>query len=150
MDNDGQGDVCDSFNNNDIDEDGVNNNEDNCPSTYNPDQEDTDEDGLGDDCAPAPIIIPTPIPTPLPGGSGLPPFAPELPYDASNPIENEMPVKEENNDPVDTQIDIKEEPVLRNPQSNSGCSVVNTLSQSFINLYLMLILIGLKFKKYFI
>lgn len=34
----------------DWDEDGILNNDDNCPNTYNPDQLDTDEDGQGDVC----------------------------------------------------------------------------------------------------
>ena len=37
---------------NDEDEDGVTDSEDNCPSVYNPDQLDTDNDGLGDACDP--------------------------------------------------------------------------------------------------
>jgi len=48
-DQDGTGDVCDD----DIDGDGFLNNGDNCPTDYNPGQEDTDEgggDGLGDVC----------------------------------------------------------------------------------------------------
>jgi uncharacterized repeat protein (TIGR01451 family) len=36
----------------DIDEDGVVDTEDNCPSVYNPDQTDSDNDGLGDACDP--------------------------------------------------------------------------------------------------
>lgn len=36
--------------NTDIDGDGVNNLEDNCPCAYNPDQDDTDGDGFGDAC----------------------------------------------------------------------------------------------------
>jgi len=36
----------------DIDGDGIPNDEDNCPEDYNPDQEDMDEDGLGDVCDP--------------------------------------------------------------------------------------------------
>ncbi len=34
----------------DVDQDGVENELDNCPDTYNPDQEDTDGDGVGDAC----------------------------------------------------------------------------------------------------
>ena len=34
----------------DLDEDGINNNEDNCPNIYNPDQTDIDGDGAGDAC----------------------------------------------------------------------------------------------------
>ena len=62
-DADGQGDECDECTRdaqNDIDDDGYCNGEgylspktgdqDNCPSTYNPDQTDTDSDGLGDLC----------------------------------------------------------------------------------------------------
>jgi hypothetical protein len=37
----------------DIDGDGVNDWDDNCPDTFNPEQEDTDGDGLGDACDPA-------------------------------------------------------------------------------------------------
>ncbi len=43
---DGMPDGCD----NDDDNDGVNDTEDNCPLTYNPDQNDTDSDGFGDAC----------------------------------------------------------------------------------------------------
>jgi hypothetical protein len=38
----------------DMDDDGVGDDDDNCPSTPNPDQEDTDGDGLGDECDPFP------------------------------------------------------------------------------------------------
>ncbi|MFQ5453228.1 MAG: choice-of-anchor L domain-containing protein, partial [Candidatus Zixiibacteriota bacterium] len=34
----------------DIDEDGIDDPDDNCPYTYNPNQEDTDGDGVGDAC----------------------------------------------------------------------------------------------------
>ena len=34
----------------DLDEDGINNDEDNCPDIYNPDQTDIDGDGAGDAC----------------------------------------------------------------------------------------------------
>ena len=34
----------------DNDEDGFDDPEDNCPATYNPDQEDIDQDGMGDAC----------------------------------------------------------------------------------------------------
>ena len=69
-DNDGIGDVCDSTpqpyvppsnnppvndnppanNDDDTDGDGVPDDEDNCPDTYNPDQKDNDGDGIGDVC----------------------------------------------------------------------------------------------------
>lgn len=49
-DNDGQGDVCDSFNNDDTDGDGFDNVDDNCPNTANSDQADSDGDGIGDAC----------------------------------------------------------------------------------------------------
>ena len=39
-----------SRNSNDIDDDGVCNNIDNCPENYNPLQEDFDFDNIGDDC----------------------------------------------------------------------------------------------------
>ena len=34
----------------DIDNDGIPNNDDNCPEDHNPDQQDTDDDGIGDVC----------------------------------------------------------------------------------------------------
>ncbi|XP_035688970.1 fibropellin-1-like [Branchiostoma floridae] len=46
MDNDGKGDVCDD----DIDGDGVSNDQDNCPMDPNPDQIDSDGDGIGSLC----------------------------------------------------------------------------------------------------
>lgn len=64
-DEDGIGDVCDpcplgfecpnaSFR--DIDGDGINNSEDNCPRAFNPEQADKDGDGKGDLCDPCPKI----------------------------------------------------------------------------------------------
>ncbi len=47
MDDDGQGDACDS----DLDGDNVPNGQDNCRDVPNPDQKDTDEDGVGDACS---------------------------------------------------------------------------------------------------
>ena len=46
LDGDGQGNICDI----DDDNDDTPDNEDNCPLNANPNQEDTDEDGLGDVC----------------------------------------------------------------------------------------------------
>ena len=46
FDGDGIGNVCDL----DIDGDGVNNDVDNCPEVFNPDQLDTDGNGQGDAC----------------------------------------------------------------------------------------------------
>ena len=43
-------DTCPNDPLNDIDQDGVCGDEDNCPETFNPDQEDADEDGSGDAC----------------------------------------------------------------------------------------------------
>jgi len=40
--------LCDG--NPDIDNDGINSDDDNCPSDYNPDQGDSDADGIGDEC----------------------------------------------------------------------------------------------------
>ncbi len=67
-DNDGVGDVCDvcplnpntttctAFDPNDRDADGEPNATDNCPSVYNPGQEDADMDGKGDVCDPCPTV----------------------------------------------------------------------------------------------
>ena len=43
-------DDCEPCNNPDIDADGTNNDVDNCPNDYNPDQSDSDDDSLGDVC----------------------------------------------------------------------------------------------------
>ncbi|XP_058805689.1 cartilage oligomeric matrix protein isoform X2 [Phymastichus coffea] len=51
-DNDGRGDACDD----DIDNDGVPNDEDNCVKTWNADQMDTDRDGIGDVCDNCPRV----------------------------------------------------------------------------------------------
>lgn len=76
-DNDGVGDVCDPcplnpntttctmFDPNDRDSDGVPNGIDNCPSVYNPLQEDADMDGKGDVCDPCPTV-PNPGPAACP------------------------------------------------------------------------------------
>ena len=56
-DNDGIGDICDSFPfdaDNDIDADGVPGNIDNCKFDSNPNQKDTDNDGIGDICDDSP------------------------------------------------------------------------------------------------
>jgi hypothetical protein len=42
--------INEALNSLDADNDGVFNGNDNCPNDYNPDQEDTDEDGVGDAC----------------------------------------------------------------------------------------------------
>jgi hypothetical protein len=51
-DGDGLGDVCDP----DIDDDGLPNEEDDCPYAYDPLQEDSDEDGVGDACDNCPDV----------------------------------------------------------------------------------------------
>jgi len=50
----------------DSDGDTVIDKEDNCPDIANPDQADSDEDGLGDACDPTPNPAPTETPTPTP------------------------------------------------------------------------------------
>lgn len=47
----------------DQDDDGVPDDEDNCPTVPNPSQVDSDGDGLGDECDPTPTPTPTPAPT---------------------------------------------------------------------------------------
>jgi len=42
----------------DTDNDGIPDDQDNCPNTYNPNQEDADGDGLGDVCDPTPYPVP--------------------------------------------------------------------------------------------
>ena len=56
LDNDGNGDPCDT----DIDGDGVLNSEDNCPTTANPNQVDSDGDGIGNVCDPTPYTTNNP------------------------------------------------------------------------------------------
>ena len=48
-------DECEPCNNPDIDADGTDNDVDNCPNDYNPDQSDGDGDDIGDVCDPYPI-----------------------------------------------------------------------------------------------
>ena len=63
-DGDGLGDVCDpcpldplnECDPNDLDGDGIPNDEDNCPTVFNPDQEDSDGDGIGDACDECPFF----------------------------------------------------------------------------------------------
>jgi hypothetical protein len=49
----------------DVDQDGVCDEVDNCPTVFNPDQQDSDNDGLGDRCDCAPLIPGTPTPGPV-------------------------------------------------------------------------------------
>jgi hypothetical protein len=74
-DGDGEGDACDADDDDDgwpdgddafpldpsewldSDGDGIGDNADNCPTTYNPDQEDSDGDGIGDACSSPSVLI---------------------------------------------------------------------------------------------
>ena len=49
----------------DTDGDGISDSRDNCPTTFNPDQADADEDGTGDACDPTPLPVCVPPPTGL-------------------------------------------------------------------------------------
>jgi hypothetical protein len=50
----------------DTDNDGIPDDTDNCPNTYNPDQVDADGDGIGDACEPGADPTPTPDPSAIP------------------------------------------------------------------------------------
>ena len=65
----------------DVDGDGVPNDVDNCPDTYNPGQEDIDGDGKGDACDP-PLLKPGAITLHIHGDSGL-----ELTWNDDNPLD---------------------------------------------------------------
>ena len=57
-DGDGIGNACDpcpADQDNDLDEDGICGDVDNCPGVANTDQRDSDGDGLGDACDPSPF-----------------------------------------------------------------------------------------------
>ena len=68
IDNDNIPDNCDDEIFPDEDGDGVTDEEDNCPSTYNPDQSDIDNDGIGDVCDLIEINISEAI---TPNGDGI-------------------------------------------------------------------------------
>jgi Zn-dependent metalloprotease len=66
---DGEGDACED----DIDDDGVNDEDDNCPGLVNPDQADAEGDGYGDACDLCPQTPDKPIVFMWPGGVPMQP-----------------------------------------------------------------------------
>lgn len=81
----------------DSDGDGIPDGLDNCPNTYNPNQQDSNNNGIGDACdngqtAPGPTPLPTPLPTPWPTPIPTPTIWPTpVPTPAPTPIPTSLP-----------------------------------------------------------
>ena len=109
---------------NDPDGDEILNNDDNCPSDYNPGQGDRDEDGVGDVCDTNPDIdidtdVATPTPEVVEGDEPL-----ENPIETSIEVSNEEePLEDTSGEPEDDQNneheDTEEESVEETPAESS-------------------------------
>ena len=112
----------------DIDEDGIADGDDNCPLVYNPDQLDTDEDGLGDVCE-----IPHPV-SPCCGleceldsdGDGTPDRQDLCPYTANSEEENVDTDRDGLGDVCDTVDDFDGDGV---PDAEDNCPAVSNPGQ---------------------